>query len=171
MSEDNALAAVRAAPAFSGLSTEQTAEIARNAKRLKFMRGDIITRGGQIGDSAYLIISGAAEEVQGAASSAQKRPVDAGSLIGEMAMLIEHTFTATVVANDWVHCLKITRAALHAQMLADPTLAEHFHRRVSSRLTQIMEELRRIEGTVPGAVQSPPPQAAAAAPGPQRQRA
>ena len=49
-------------------------------------------------------------------------------------MLIEHDYGSTVVARDRVLCLKILRAAMHAQMLEDPTLAEHFERRMRERL-------------------------------------
>ena len=68
-----------------------------------------------------------------------------GSLVGEMAMLIEHEYTSTIVAGDRVFCLKILRSALHAQMLADASLAQHFHDRVTEQLVRTAEELRRID--------------------------
>ena len=68
-----------------------------------------------------------------------------GSLIGEMAMLVEHDYGSTVVARDRVFCLKLMRSALHAQMLQDPSLAEHFHDHLTERLLQTAEELRRID--------------------------
>ena len=42
-----------------------------------------------------------------------------GSLIGEMAMLVEHDYGSTVVARDRVLCLKLMRAELYAQMQED----------------------------------------------------
>lgn len=147
MTTDKAVESLLHVPAFAGLKPQQIAEIARHTKRLKFLRGDIITRSGQFGDGAYLIVSGPAEQVIGHGAGAQKQPVEPGSLIGEMAMLIEHVYGSTVIAGDWVYCLKITRSAMHAQMVGDPSLAEHFERRVTDRLLQVMEELRKIEGT------------------------
>ncbi len=148
MATDKAVETLEKTPAFAGLKPAQIAEIARHSKRLKFLRGDIIIRSGQFGDGAYLIVSGPTEQVLGHGVGAQRQPIEPGSLIGEMAMLIEHAYGSTVVAGDWVYCLKITRAALHTQMLADPSLAEHFERRVTDRLLQVMEDLRRIEGAI-----------------------
>jgi len=120
---DKVVAPLMRVAAFKGLTSEQFRDIARHAKKLKFLRGDVITRVGTPGDGAFVIASGPAECV--------------ASPDGQNEML---------VARDWVFCLKITRAAMHAQMRADPSLAEHFQRRVTARLLQVAEELRRIDG-------------------------
>jgi len=129
--------------AFAGLTRQQLSEIARHAQKLKFLAGDVITRAGDAGDGAFVVASGPAERI-GAGQKGES--VAAGSLIGEMAMLIEHDYRSTVIARDWVFCLKITRAGLHAQMREDPALVEHFQRRVSDRLIKMAEDLRRIDG-------------------------
>jgi CRP-like cAMP-binding protein len=79
-----------------------------------------------------------------------------GSLIGEMAMLVEHDYGSTIVARDRVFCLKLLRATIHAQMQEDPTLAEHFHDRLTERLLRMADELRRIDQSLVRI--SPPPQ-------------
>jgi CRP-like cAMP-binding protein len=112
---------------------------------VKYLPGDVITKVGQAGDGAYVILTGMAQRVASASATSATEDVAPGSLIGEMAMLIEHDYTATVIARDRVFCLKILRAALHAQMLADPTIAQHFHERVSEQLKHTAEELRRID--------------------------
>jgi signal-transduction protein with cAMP-binding, CBS, and nucleotidyltransferase domain len=129
--------------AFSGLTQEQFGGIARHAKKLKFLRGDVIIKAGTPGDGAFVIASGPAEREVAHGASAEIVPE--GSLIGEMAMLTEHTYQSTVIARDWVFCLKITREGLHAQMREDPDLAEHFRRRVSERMLRVAEDLRRID--------------------------
>jgi ElaB/YqjD/DUF883 family membrane-anchored ribosome-binding protein len=63
-----------------------------------------------------------------------------------MAMLIEHDYGSTVIAQgELVLCLKITRAAMHAQMLDDSALAEHLRSRIAERLHRVQEELRQID--------------------------
>ena len=141
---DKVVAPLMRVAAFKGLTSEQFRDIARHAKKLKFLRGDVITRVGTPGDGAFVIASGPAECV--ASPDGQNEMLAPGALVGEMAMLIEHDYQATVVARDWVFCLKITRAAMHEQMREDPSLAEHFQRRVTERLLQVAEELRRIDG-------------------------
>ena len=68
-----------------------------------------------------------------------------GSLIGEMAMLVEHDYGSTVVARDRVLCLKLMRAELYAQMQEDAGLSEHFRNHMTERLMRTADELRRIE--------------------------
>jgi CRP-like cAMP-binding protein len=71
--------------------------------------------------------------------------VPEGSLLGELAMLIEQTYGSTVVALTSVKALRITRAAMHEMMLDDTRLAEHFVQRISARLKSVAAELRRID--------------------------
>jgi CRP-like cAMP-binding protein len=141
---DKVIAPLMRVAAFQGLTRQQFEGIAQHAIKLKFLRGDVITKAGAPGDGAFVIASGPAECVATAADGSNEAVVP-GALIGEMAMLIEHDYLATVVARDWVLCLKITRAALHEQMREDPSLAEHFQRRVTERLLQVAEDLRRID--------------------------
>jgi CRP-like cAMP-binding protein len=143
-------------PLFQGLKPLQITEIARQAERIRFRRGDVITEAGARGDGAYLIVAGHAERVPGDGTEAGAEPVDPGSLVGELAMLVEHDYRATVVARDRVHCLKITRAAIYSQMLDDPGLAEHLQGQLTTRLRKMAEDLRQIDQLLAGA-SSPPP--------------
>ena len=136
---------LRSLPIFAGLKPLQLTEIVRRAERLRFWPGDLLTKADQPGDGAYLIVSGPAHRVAGPGLVAMPEPVVPGSLIGEMAMLVEHDYGSTIVARDRVFCLKFMRAAMHAQMREDATLAEHFRDRVTERLLRTAEELRRID--------------------------
>ena len=75
----------------------------------------------------------------------RREPIEPGSLIGELAMLIDHVYGATIVAEGRVHCLKILRSALYEQMQADPALADHFSSALVARLTQVALEMRKID--------------------------
>lgn len=145
MTPENLAAALLRLPIFAGIKPSQLAQITQTAERVKYLPGDVIVKAGQPGDAAYVVLTGAAQRVAGAAGSPATESIAPGSLIGEMAMLIEHDYTATVIARDRVFCLKVLRSALHAQMLADPTLAQHFHDRVTEQLKRTVEELRRID--------------------------
>ena len=145
MAIDRLVAPLLRVPLFAGLKPLQLTELARQAERVKFRHGDVITKAGEPGDGAYLIVSGLAEHVE-PPDEAAAGPIEPGSLIGEMAMLVEHAYRATVIARDRVLCLKITRAAVRAQMLEDAALARHFERRISERLSRVADDLRRIDG-------------------------
>jgi CRP-like cAMP-binding protein len=131
-------------PVFQGLAEAQLGDIARRAERVMFRIGQPIVKAGDAGDGAYLIIVGDAERRDGAAAVADG--IETGSLVGEMAMLIDTEYSCTVVARSAVRALKITRAALYAQMERDPELAAHFVAKISGRLREFTNELRRIEG-------------------------
>lgn len=146
MSMDRLVAPLLRVPLFVGLRPLQITELARLAERVKFRRGDVITEAGKPGDGALLIVSGPAERVVRPGFAGATEPIEPGSLVGEMAMLIEHEYRATVIARDRVLCLKFTRAAVHAQMLDDPALASHFERRIRERLAHVADELRQIDG-------------------------
>lgn len=145
MAIDKVVAPLLRVPVFVGLKPLQIIEIAHQAERIKFQRGGIIIEAGKPGDGAYLIVSGDAEVRPELGSLAQPQPVEPGSLVGELAMLVDHVYGATVIARGRMHCLKITRAAMHEQMRTDPTLAEHFVRLINDRLTQVAAEMRNID--------------------------
>jgi CRP-like cAMP-binding protein len=148
MAMDNLVAPLLRLPLFVGLKPLQLTEIVRHAERLRFWPGDLLTQADQPGDGAYLIVSGPAHRVAGPDLVATPEPIMPGSLIGEMAMLVEHDYGWTIVARDRVFCLKFLRTAMHAQMREDATLAQHFHDRITERLLRTAEELRRIDRTL-----------------------
>ena len=146
MPVDRVVAPLLRVPLFAGLKPLQITEIARQAERLRFRQGQIITKSGESGDGAFLIVSGDAACVEKPEVLATPEPIAPGSLVGEMAMLIEHEYGSTVIAqSEFVLCLKITRAALHAQMLEDSALAEHLRSRIAERLHRVQDELRQID--------------------------
>lgn len=129
---------------FQGLKPQQLYAIARNTERVQFKPGDHIISEGEAGDAAYVIVAGAVIRSAGPASS-DAVELGAGTLIGEMAMLVETTHSSTVICREPVRALKITRAMLLEGMKNDPTLAEHILERLSARLKRLADELRSID--------------------------
>ncbi len=163
MAIDKVVAALLRVPLFAGLKPLQITEIGRQAEKLSFRPNQVITKAGQPGDGAFLIVGGQAASVEeGSEQLATPEPVAPGSLIGEMAMLIEHEFGSTIVAQERVLCLKITRGSLHAQMLDDSSLAEHFRERIAARLRRVHEELRQIDSALAACGSAEPDDAPAA---------
>jgi CRP/FNR family transcriptional regulator, cyclic AMP receptor protein len=140
---------------FRDLEAPQLARLARHTERIKFAPGEFITRAGETGDGAFLLVSGTAQRLPDAAMETADG-VEPGSLIGQLAMLIEHAYGSTVVARERVYCLKITRAGLHAQMAADPSLALHFEHHVTQHLGAVARELREIDNLLQGRRADPP---------------
>jgi CRP-like cAMP-binding protein len=132
---------------FQGLKPLQITEIARTAERMVYREGEAITVAGDPGEAAFLVVAGACEWVDNIGSAAGE-PIEIGSMIGEMAMFIEHTYGATVVARGQVRCLKINREMMHQLMLEDRGLAQHLTEKIALRLHRVGHELRTIDAVV-----------------------
>jgi len=161
MAMDNFIPLLLRVPLFVGLKPLQLTEMVRRAERLSFLPGDVITEAGEPGDGACLIVSGPAQRVAGPGLAILPEIVDPNSLISEMAMLVEHDYCSTIVARDRVSCLKFLRAEMHAQMLEDATLIDHFRDRMTEQLKRTSDELRRIDDALAArnpTLSQPPPE-------------
>ncbi len=74
-----------------------------------------------------------------------QEPLGPGTLIGELAMLTEVTYVATVIAAEQVRSLAITRDALYHVMEADPSIAEHLSGKLVRRLSSLADDLRSVD--------------------------
>jgi CRP-like cAMP-binding protein len=150
MGSESLVELLRGVELFDGLKPLQITEIARHAEQIVFQPGERIIEEDDTGDAAYLIVSGRATRTRGPFDLAAPEPVAPGSLVGEMAMLIETRYTSTIAAEGQVRALRIGRSGLHGQMVADPGLADHLVQKISGRLHVLANELRRIDRLMAG---------------------
>jgi CRP-like cAMP-binding protein len=143
---------------FRGLSPLQLTEIVRQSERVVYRPGQYIIEAGASADAAVVVIAGDAirfpENLSGQGAM-QAEPLTAGSLLSELAMLVDHAHGATVIAHTTVRALRITREALQSQMLDDPHLADHFVERIAERLSRVATELRLIDHALATAEPAP----------------
>lgn len=133
---------------FQGLRPLQITEIARRAYRVVYKPGDTIIQEDEDGDAAIIIVSGEAVRIAGPALASPAEAVPEGSLLGEMAMLIETRHSSTVVARTTVRALRIARDDLQEQMAEDAALADHFVQRITARLSVVLDHLKAIDSMV-----------------------
>ncbi|MEQ1695068.1 MAG: cyclic nucleotide-binding domain-containing protein [Hyphomicrobiaceae bacterium] len=132
---------------FAGLKPLQVAELARRSDRIVYKPGDMIITEGAIGDAAVLIIKGDAIRISGPSLMEPMEPIADGSLLGEMAMLIETAHTSTVIARAMTRAIRITRDAVCDQIAADRALADHLSHTLARRLNAMSRQLREIDDT------------------------
>ena len=132
---------------FSGLKPLQLAELARRSDRIVYKPGDAIITEGAAGDAAVLIVSGDAVRVAGPVHIETVEPIVPGSLLGEMAMIIDTTYSSTVVARSLTRAIRITREAVLEQIAADSSLASHLSTKLAHRLQVVSAQLREIDDT------------------------
>jgi len=144
MAIDLVLESLRRLSLFAGLTPEQIAEVGLGARRRAFRKGEVIAEAGEPGEGAYLILAGDAVSRSGPDGRGPTEPVEPGSLVGELAMLVEHNYGATVIAQGWVDCLMLERATLLDQMRADPDIADRVADAIRGRLTLVAADLQMI---------------------------
>jgi CRP/FNR family transcriptional regulator, cyclic AMP receptor protein len=132
-------------PIFEGLSPEQVTAIANRGKKTFFAEGAPIVKAGDKGDTSYLVLTGLAATEPEAESGLEAEMLEPGTLVGELAMLVENTHTLTVKAKVRVRALAITRADLYELMEADPSIAHHFSQKLVARLAELATDLRRLD--------------------------
>jgi CRP-like cAMP-binding protein len=142
---------------FQGLKPLQITEIARRAYRVVYKPGDVILSENEEGEAAIVIVSGEAVRIAGPGLQEAAESIPAGSLLGEMAMLVETRHSSTIVARTTVRALRIMRDEVQAQMAEDADLADHFVQRITSRLSAVLDALRSIDTMIAGAGPVPPP--------------
>jgi CRP-like cAMP-binding protein len=133
---------------FRGLKPLQITEIARTAERVVFRPGQLLIEHGRPGNAALLVASEGAVRVLGPGGDSLNEAIEPGSLIAEMAMLIEIEHSSTVLAKGSVRAFRITRDSMECQMRQDAALAEHFVDKIAGKLHGLAGELRRIEAAV-----------------------
>jgi len=150
MATDLIVRALARLPLFKGLTLVQLNEVARRARHVLFHPGAMIMEENAEGHAAILIVSGETARVSGPELKSRLEPIPSGALLGETAMLVEATYGSTVVARGHVHALQISRDGLHAQMLADPAVADQLVQNMAQRLLRLADELRRIDAVLAG---------------------
>ncbi len=145
MAIDSLVQPLRRVALFQGLRPLQITEIARRAERIVYRPGQHIIEEDASGDAAILIVSGDAVRTSGPHGRELSEALPPGTLVAEMAMLVEVQHSSSVIARGQVRALRITREELRRQMEEDRALAEHFVAMLSTRLHKVSEQYRAID--------------------------
>ena len=115
---------LRSHPLFSSLSEEEIANLLRDevSQERVYPQGAVILRGGEVGDSVFLISSGSVQvALQGTEGPVFPLAVlQAGEIFGEMAVLERRPRSATVLARE--NCLLLEIAGEEIRKLLEAHL-------------------------------------------------
>lgn len=140
---------------FRGLATHQIERLAREADRLLVRKGQPLVTAGAEAEGAILLISGSATALSEPSLGFVETAVEAGSLLGEAALLAEHRHNLTVIAASDVRAVRIRRETLLEHLRDDADLAAHLHDRLAARLAKVALELRLIDEQLAAALERP----------------
>ncbi|MEM7777591.1 MAG: cyclic nucleotide-binding domain-containing protein [Pseudomonadota bacterium] len=140
---DQVFRAVREVPLLRGLSDKQVQSIASKAERIVYESGDVLLERDTVCEAATIIVAGDAEDVS--SLDDMPDPIGAGSVLAEMAMVVDIEAATTVVAKTNIKALRIHQADLIAELSDDPAMSERLIDEVTARLRSVAADLETIE--------------------------
>lgn len=154
MSLNDEVELLRRLPLFSSIEPARLKLLAFASVRLTFARGQTLFRQGDVGDAAYVVLSGTAEVVVGPADRAvHLASIGPNSIIGEIAVLCDVPRTATVLAESDLEVLQIKKERFSWLIKEFPEISIEIMRMLATRLSERTTELadpRSMERKTPG---------------------
>lgn len=129
-------------PLFAELDSTNRRFLASASEILKFKTGEILFRHGEVGNEAYVIVSGEAEVVtEGAGGEIVVATIGPNQFIGEIAILIDVPRTATVSALSDLTTLMITKEMFYSMVSEFPAVGIEIMRELAERLLRTTAQL------------------------------
>ena len=144
-------------PLFRGLPPLQLTEIVRRAERVIYAPGDVIAAENQLSDAAIVIVSGNCIRLDDDGGQLHGEQLPEGSMISELAMLVEVTHISTIIAQGPVKALRMTRERMRELMEDEPALVEHFSAHIFGRLRRLAQDLNAVDSALARSASIPPP--------------
>ena len=96
---------------FEGLDHAELGPFAEKCQLHTYQAGQEITREGELGTGLYIVTKGSVDVVakRGTPEESVVATTGEGGFFGDMALLLEHPRSATIVAKDFTECLVLTR--------------------------------------------------------------
>ena len=127
-------------PLFSGIPKRRLRKLIEPATFAEYSRGESVIEKGGRADSLYVILGGSAT-VRGKPAS---RALGIGDYFGELSLLDEAPRSATVVATEELHVMRLPRESFLRLAQDDPAVSLRM-------LTNLGSQFRRLETqAVPG---------------------
>ena len=121
-------------PLFSRIGKRRLRKLARQAQFAEFAAGETVVSAGGPGDSFYVVLSGEAK----ARGKPAARSLRSGDYFGELALLDGGRRSATVVATDELHVMRLPRESFRQLTEADPSVP-------LAMLTELGRRVRQLE--------------------------
>jgi CRP-like cAMP-binding protein len=136
---------LRKIPMFAKIDPAKLKLLAFTSERISYAEGDVLFRQGDVGDAAFVIITGEAE----VSIDTDKGPLVVARLrnhdfVGEIAILCDVPRTATVTACSPVEALRITKDLFFRLIKEFPEIAIEVMRELAQRVENTNTRLRDI---------------------------
>lgn len=140
---------LRQVPLLGEFSDEQLRLLAFSAENVVVWPDEIIYRAGERSDASYVIASGrVALRAEEAPDGPDATVVGPGTLLGEMALIIETKRPNTAVALEQTELIRIRRALFKRMLQEYPEIARAMHAGLSARLQATTGDMLRVAETL-----------------------
>jgi CRP-like cAMP-binding protein len=148
MSIDDDIAFLERVPTLAVLGREALRILAISAENRYVHDGVSLFKQGEDADAAYVVQEGSFElSIPGAT---QPTTVNAGALIGELALITETQRTTTATAREPSTVIRIPRSVFLKMLEADPAAARRLRNSIASRVNDTARELTRVRKSLDG---------------------
>ncbi|MFL5950740.1 MAG: cyclic nucleotide-binding domain-containing protein [Gaiellaceae bacterium] len=117
-------------PLFAGIGKRGLRRIAADAEFAEFLPGDTVVSARARGDYFYVILSGRAKAIAKPAA----RTLEAGDYFGEMSLLDGEPRSASIVASEELHVMRLARRAFDAALERHPSISRSFLKELGTRV-------------------------------------
>ena len=121
-------------PLFSGIPKRRLRKLVKQATFAEYGRGDSVIMKGGRADSLYVILGGSAK----ARGKQASRALGIGDYFGELGILDDAPRSATVVATEELHVMRLPRESFLRLAQDDPAVSLRM-------LTNLGSQFRRLE--------------------------
>ncbi len=130
---------------FEDFTPEQMRLLAFGTERLKYTIGRELYGEGDVADSAYVVVSGIVALVRDTeAGRIVVSQCGRGSVLGELALIIETKRLTGAVATGDVEVVKLNRTLFRRMLEEYPQAAAMLHRRLSLGLTSMIAKIESL---------------------------
>jgi CRP-like cAMP-binding protein len=130
----NSLKHLRYSPLFSSCSSKDLERIAKAGDQVTFAKGETLTKQGEPGKEAFIILSGKAVVKR---SGKKVATLGTGSVVGELSLLDNGPRTATVVCDTECQVLVISRGNFLRVIDKVPALAHKLFGALAMRIRDL----------------------------------
>jgi CRP/FNR family cyclic AMP-dependent transcriptional regulator len=147
--KNTVISVLKTVPLFHGLPADHLEALASNARLTNFKKGARIFEEGAAADCCYVLTSGKARVVLSGSSGTEilLQIVAPPALVGEIALLDNSTRSASLIASEPCHLLRIPAAAL-LSLRKDPDFEDRLVRGLI-RILRASEDRVRVITTFP----------------------
>ena len=131
---------------FEGLDESELGAFAEKSQLHTYQEGQEITREGELGTGLYIVTKGEVDVVIGRGTDKEDvlATTGEGGFFGDMALVLEHPRSATIVAKTFTECIVLTRWDFKDIALEHPQVLWNMLEVVAGRLAGEEQEHHRF---------------------------